>query len=270
MLCSSVRVSGLALILAMTIGSSGPVAAQSGGFAPRWPDPLPSTGSTAAPAPAAQAAPAAAAPATRAQAAPSEPPLDSDDPPPQKPKPAARRADVVQCQGPFARDTSEKKLIAAFGANNVVFAEVAGPDGTKLNATVVFPADPKRRLEVLWLDEETRTKPSSIVIEGSSGWTAPKGIKIGTPLAGIERLNGKPFKLSGFGGDSGGQVTDWQAGAMTKLGGGCAVGVRFAPDEKATPEAQEKVAGDRTFTSNDGPVRAVRPKVTAIFVGYAP
>lgn len=272
MLCSFFRVSGFTLVLAATCGIPSLAVAQSGGFGPRWPDaPMPpSTGSTVAPAPAPAAQAAPAAPAAPAQSIPTEDPSDVDDAPPQKPKPAARRADVIQCQGPFARDTSEAKLIAAFGAKNVVFEEVAGPEGTKLNATVVFPTDPKRRLEVLWLDEETRTKPTSIVIEGNSGWLAPKGVKIGTPLAQIQRLNGKTFKLSGFGWDHGGQVTDWQGGAMTKLAGGCAIGVRFSPDDKATSEAQEKVAGDRTLTSSDDAVRAIRPKVTSIFVGYAP
>jgi hypothetical protein len=268
MMCSLVKVILFVGVLALIGGNPSPSKAQSGGFAPRWPDtPMPpSTGSAAPPAGQATPAPAGLAPAQAQEAHP-----DSEAPPPvQKPKPATRRSDVVQCQGPFAHDTSEAKLIAAFGAKNVVFEEVSGSGGTKLNATVLFPNDPKRRLEVLWIDEETRTKPASIVIEGGSGWLGPKGVKIGTPLSDVERLNGKSFKLSGFGTDNGGHVTDWQNGAMTKLPGGCALGIRFGPGEKTPSEAQEKVAGDRTLSSNEGAVRAARPKVTEIFVGYAP
>lgn len=241
--------------------------AQSGGFAPRWPDtPMPraTTGSTAPAAEPQAAPPPPAPPAPRTtQAAP-----EVEDAAPEQPRPAARRVDAIRCEGPFGRDSSEKRLIAAFGEKNVVFSEVSGPEGSKLNATVVFPADPKRRLEVLWQDEETRTKPYSIVIEGASTWLAPRGVRLGTPLAEVERLNGKSFKLSGFEGDYGGQVSDWQGGAMTKLPGGCAIGIRFSPDQKAPAEAREKVAGEKNLTSNEAGVRAVRPKVSEIFVGY--
>ncbi len=32
----------------------------------------------------------------------------------------------------------------------MVFDDVDGPEGSKIKATVLFPNDPKRRLEVVW------------------------------------------------------------------------------------------------------------------------
>ena len=34
--------------------------------------------------------------------------------------------------------------------------------------------------------------------QGQSTWTAPKGLRLGLPLAALEKLNGKPFKLIEF------------------------------------------------------------------------
>jgi hypothetical protein len=207
------------------------------------------------PAPAAQAPADTAAPAAQQAQKPRRKP----------PKPAVQ---ALKCEGPFARDTSEAKLAEAFGANNVVFTQVDGPEGSKLNASVVFPSDPKRRLEVLWHDESARQRPSAFVINGASTWVVPTGLRIGSALAEVEKQNGKPFKLSGFDWDLGGTVTDWQGGALTQLPGGCSVSARFQPDPKAPAAARGKVLGDREFLSSDANMRAVRPKAIELLVGY--
>jgi hypothetical protein len=173
----------------------------------------------------------------------------------------------VSCTGPFAKNANHIQLAQTFGAQNVVFTEVAGPEGTKLSASVVYPNDPKRRLEVLWHDEATRARPSAIVITGASGWTSPRGLKIGTLLAEVEKRNGKPFKLSGFAAESGGAVVDWDGGKLDKLGG-CRMGMRFSVDSKAPQEALSKIATSGQFASSDPDVRTAKPKITEIIIGY--
>src|SRR5438270_19403 len=80
-----------------------------------------------------------------------------------KPAPVARS---VNCTGTFARASNHLKLAQAFDSRNVTFGEVAGPEGSVLNASIVFAKDPKRRLEVLWQNEAARTDTSLIVITG--------------------------------------------------------------------------------------------------------
>jgi hypothetical protein len=174
----------------------------------------------------------------------------------------------VNCAGPFARNATHAQLEAAFGAKNVVYTQVDGPEGSKLNASVVFPEDPKRRLEVLWHDEAARARPSGIVITGASQWSAPRAVKLGLPLAEVEKRNGKPFKLSGFGTDYGGSVTDWEAGNLDKLGGVCRMGIRFSADKGAGSETLGKVSGDNSFSSKDADIRTIKPTVSEIVVGY--
>jgi hypothetical protein len=155
----------------------------------------------------------------------------------------------------------------AFQPKFVEFGEVAGPGGSKLNATILFPKDPKRHLEVLWSNEAARSDTSLIVITGQSTWTGPKGLKLGLTLAALEKLNGKPFKLSGVDQPEGSAVTDWQGGALASLPGGCKVGIKLAADRKAAADVLA-AAGGKDFTSTDAAIRAAKPTVAEIIFGY--
>lgn len=179
----------------------------------------------------------------------------------------AQPARAVACSGAFAKDSSHLKLATVYKPENVVFTEVDASEGKKLMASVLFPKDPKRRLEVWWDNEASRTGTYLIVINGQSTWSAPKGVKLGLQLAALERLNGKPFKLQGFGKGSEASVSDWQGGALASLTGGCKVGVSLRADPKAPPGALDQ-AGAAELVSSDAAVKAVKPAVAEIIIGY--
>jgi hypothetical protein len=183
-----------------------------------------------------------------------------------KAQPAPPR--VVNCGGVFAKDSSHIKLATFFGADAITWTQVAGPENSKLNASVLYPKDPKRRLEVLWNLDDSRSDTQLIVINGQSTWTAPNGLKLGMPLAAIEKLNKKPFNLHGFSGEQGGFVTSWEGGALASLPGGCKVSIRFAPDAKQGKPPEAELLGDKDFPSSHPGLRATAPKVTEIILGY--
>ena len=54
---------------------------------------------------------------------------------------------VVACSGTFAKDSSHLELVTAFKSKNITFTDVEAADGTKVPASILFPNDPKRRLE---------------------------------------------------------------------------------------------------------------------------
>jgi hypothetical protein len=228
----------------------------------RWPEP-PHSPPQAEPAPAPQAAPKRQP--TQAKTAPdTAEPLQAA-----KPKPAPHvAAYAVACSGVFAKDTTHLKLAIKYDSRNVTFGQVDGPDGSKIPASILFPNDPKRRLEVLWNNDAARTDPSVIAINGKSQWTAPKGLRLGLPLATLEKLNGKPFKLSGFGADGIASVAGWEGGALSSLPGGCKVGIRLAADAKAPQDERTAVTGEKELLSSDARVRAVKPAVMEILIGY--
>jgi hypothetical protein len=173
----------------------------------------------------------------------------------------------IDCRGAFARDSSHIRLAQIFGPNNVTFTDVEGPDNTKIQASVLFPRDPARRLEMLWNNTTSRSGTQVIAINGKSAWAGPRGIKLGAQLPAIEKLNGKPFTLTAFGAD-GSTAADWQDGALLKLQGGCKIGMRFVADPRAPQEARAQLAASKELLSSDANVRALRPTVAEILIGY--
>ena len=185
--------------------------------------------------------------------------------PPPKPAEPGR---VVACGGNFAKNSGHLRLAQSYGVHNVEYTEVAGDDGSTLMASVLFPTDPKRRLEVLWDDDTQRSGTRMIVIDGQSTWSAQKGVHLGLPLAALEKLNGKPFKLMGFQQNGMAIVSDWNGGALGSLTDGCRVGIQLKPDPKAPAGALEAASGDKEFASGDAAIKAAKPTVGEIIVAY--
>jgi hypothetical protein len=188
-------------------------------------------------------------------------------------KPTPKRSQepprAVACSGPFAKDSDHEKVEEAFKPENVDFTDVDAGGGRTIKASVLFPSDPKRRIEVWWQDQVAGSGTYLIVIGGQSTWAGPKGVRLGLPVAGLEKLNGKPFKLKGFDADGVATVSDWQKGVFDRLPGDCGVRVSFRPDPKAPAAARSAVANDlQEFASSDAVVRATRATVAEILIGY--
>jgi hypothetical protein len=186
-----------------------------------------------------------------------------------KPKAAtAAPTTSIACGGVFAKDSTHLKLAVKYDSRNIVYTDVDGPDGSKMKASVIYPNDPKRRLEVLWNNDAARSDTSVIAINGQSQWSAPKGLKLGMPLAALEKINGRPFKLNGFGPDGTASIAGWEGGALAVLPGGCKIGGRLAIDTKAPADARTAVEGEKELMSNDASLKAVKPTIGELLIGY--
>ncbi|MFG1189216.1 hypothetical protein [Xanthobacter flavus] len=183
------------------------------------------------------------------------------------PLPAAAGPDTLPpfaCTGPFAPDTDEAALIRQFGRANVVFRTIPAAEGEMVKATVLFPEDRSRRVEIIWLDEKKRRRPGDVIVHDPGPWRTPEGIGIGATLAEVEKANGKPFTLSGFGWDYGGSVLDWDGGRFARTTAGCRLLLRFEPP--GTYEGD--VDGDREFRSDNKDMRAAKPVVYQMLLSY--
>jgi len=174
---------------------------------------------------------------------------------------------TVACSGTFAKDSSHLKLAMTYDSKNISFTDVDA-NGTKVPASVLFPKDPKRRLEVWWANPAARSDTYLIVINGKSDWSAPGGLRLGLNLAQIEKLNHKPFKLKGFDKDGTATVSDWDGGMLASLPGGCKSGVSLRADPKVAADTIAALAADKEYSSADPEMRAVKPAVSEILIGY--
>jgi hypothetical protein len=168
--------------------------------------------------------------------------------------PAAPEALDLRCAA-FA-GASQAALQAAYGADNIVEQTLPGPEGESYTASVLYPNDPARRLEIVWADDATKVRPASVTVAGEhSIWTGPNGLSLGDELARVEQLNGRPFKLWGFGWDYGGWISDWNGGAFQPADG-CMTRVRFEPGAENV-----NAQGDGEFQSDSDAMRAASPRV---------
>ena len=153
-------------------------------------------------------------------------------------------------------------------AKGITFADVEAADGTKVPASILFPNDPKRRLEVWWSDRTHRSEIHLIVIGGQSTWTAPDGLRLGQTLEQVEKINQKPFKLKGFDKDHIATVSDWDGGALATLAGDCKPGLSLRADAKASAEKIGAFSADKEYSSSDPAIRATKPTISEILIGY--
>jgi hypothetical protein len=175
-------------------------------------------------------------------------------------------AEEFSCAGPFGRDASHAGLVKAYGAANVSF-EAVFRGGEQVPMTVVFPKDSERRLMVRWVDGEGRRGLDAVVIP-SPGWSVG-GATVGMPIASVERLNGRPFKLTDFlGSDSDGAVSNWQGGKFdTALPGGCRVGAVIGVND-ADANSTQWLPHPDGLASDDEALRAADPRLYELTVSF--
>lgn len=185
---------------------------------------------------------------------------------------------VLSCTGPIAKSATHRSLVKTFGAGAVSVGEIALGEGETETGTLLFASDPKRRLEVRWRDQKKRTGLHAITVRvldnvvstpeshewrvAGPGTTAR--LHLGQPLAEVEAMNGRPFKLTGFEWDYSGTATSWSGGRLAKLPGGCNLLVRFEPAPNLPEKVQNDVAGDKEFASNAAKMRAAKPVIYEI------
>ncbi|MBN8917465.1 MAG: hypothetical protein J0I31_17830 [Rhizobiales bacterium] len=182
------------------------------------------------------------------------------------PKPTAGPRQF-ECTGPFAPNTTAINIAADFGQANVITGNIMSPDGSTAPGIILLPNDPALSLEIAWKDPANMVAPRRVAFTESTAWTV-NGIGIGTSLSDLERANGKPFRIQGFGGNSGGVVADWRGGRLGNLGGGCVLGVQMALSAGASDGTQARISGPKVYTSNDPAIRAANPSVGVFWVNY--
>lgn len=178
----------------------------------------------------------------------------------------AQPSSAIACTGPFARDSSHAKVVAAFGEANVAFMKVDGPESSEVDATVIFADDPARRIEITWKDA-ARTRLDVITFGTPAAWVAPSGVRVGMTLAEIVKLNGAPFRINGFGWDNEG-LAELRGGKFARLPGGCMLTVRFQAAQNPLGPRFERITGNRRVASDHPLMREAAPKVVEIFLDY--
>lgn len=175
-------------------------------------------------------------------------------------------ADDLKCDGPFAADSSEARLVETYGRDNVVTGDIPGPEGSTILATTVFPNDPEKKMEFGWWDEDSLTQLAYFTVPAKD--TAPNGLRTGMTIKEVETMNGAPFALSGFWWDYGGYA-DFTGGKLADIEGGCMTSVQFQPMAEYPADLNvDAISGDQQIESSEPLLETVGARIDSISVSY--
>lgn len=170
---------------------------------------------------------------------------------------------ALTCQGPIRPGDTAASLKARYGAAAEVVT-VDGPEGQPTQVLMLWGQDKRLRMEVRFWDD-AMTRLAAVQPYADSQWTIA-GLAVGDPYQKVEKLNGRPFRFSGFDWDYGGYVTTLGGGKLAALPGGCSVSIRLAlPEGESAPD---RMLGDRTLSSRDRALRQLKPLVDELSLGW--
>jgi hypothetical protein len=182
--------------------------------------------------------------------------------------------------GPITAGAVRDDLNRLFPKEAVEDDEIELDEGMLQPATFVFRRDPSQTLAISWNGKGPQAHPKQIFVchglrRGTCRWQAADGIRMGTRLTELETLNGKPFTVSGFGYNYGGNVLSWDGGKLEGLdcGGrlvltldGERTGSRYSAP--MTSEETHAVRGDRSISSSTPAMRKLNPRVVGILFQF--
>ena len=159
--------------------------------------------------------------------------------------------------GVIRETTSRADLGRFYAPSDVTDADVPIGEGICTSGTLVLAGSPDA-IDIAWQNPE-RTRVAFVRTRGAGGrWRTPKGVRVGTPLAELERIAGAVITFSGFGWDYGGG-TSWHEGAGT-LGLTLAIDPTDPIGRSIDPDAQT-IFGDREVRSDHPMIRSIRIRV---------
>lgn len=151
--------------------------------------------------------------------------------------------------------TKPADLVAIYGAANVKQVQIHAPGGGEESPGALIHHETPDALEVTFSEDGTRIVAVSII---GKSWISKAGLRKGSSLADLERINGGPLELAGFGWDYGGQV--FANGAALQ---GMDI---FVSPTRGNVQDLDAATGDRKFSSRDAVIAKLAPEVVVIEV----
>jgi hypothetical protein len=150
-------------------------------------------------------------------------------------------------------------LARIYGAGNVRYEKVHLAEGEYRPGAYIYRGTASE-LQVGFTADGKRIE--FVRIPGN-GWKTKEGIRVGTTLAQLERINGGPFRFFGFGWDNGGAV----------IGGGTlprGIVITLAPTRNKESKQAQRVMGDGEFSSRHPALERLGVVVSGIAVTFGP
>lgn len=178
--------------------------------------------------------------------------------------PARAEEGEIGCDWPVKAGDTQETVRARIGGD-AAMETLTGAEGYEFEGMVLWAADPARRVEVLFEEDNPDLLVSGLRLGDEAAWKVA-GVGLGDTLEQVREANGAPFELWGFEWDYGGYVTGLDRGRLAALPGGCSLSIRFSPAEDVNlPDA---LVGEVKISSDDRRVKAARARVSQLVIGF--
>ena len=179
-------------------------------------------------------------------------------------KPAPQPRSAITCNWPVGPFDSARTVLRRFG-RQARMEDIGIGEGENERGVVLFPNDPRRRIEVLFWGP-TRHGPRSVqFVHDRATWTVA-GIRLGDRLESVSRRNGRALHMQMFGSDYGGTVQDFNGGRLATVMGVCEPVIVFTPGSGA--QYPESLSGDGVLESNHPDLPKARAYVDLLGVQF--
>lgn len=174
---------------------------------------------------------------------------------------------------------SEKDLVRLLGKENVAERDtIFLAEGDFMLGTILYKNTPNE-VQIIWKDTLAFAIPDWVSvgswdidkIEASkSNWKTIQGVRLGTTLKELEKINGKPFSFYGFGWDLGGGASGWNGGKLTGKDGLAYFNVQLNYDfmDEKTQAIADNLMGDNEYLSNTAAAQKLNPYVSMMSIRF--
>ncbi|GEP42865.1 hypothetical protein [Brevifollis gellanilyticus] len=156
--------------------------------------------------------------------------------------------------GPIEKGMTLFGLKTMFGGGKVKSVKIPGAEGEEIDGVRLFGGT-DREIEIIFNPEGDEKEIWDVRIIGK-GWKFVNGLTKKMGIAELEKVNGKPYQVNGFGWDYGG----WANFEGGKLEG--KVSIRFSPEG----DVDDSLNGDKQIPSTNKKLRAAKVSMTDISV----
>ena len=150
----------------------------------------------------------------------------------------------------------------AYGTENTLIQQINIGEGAMRPGIVVFPNTPNALEVIMDVPSATGTPQFIRISNRNTAWKTSNGISIGTSIAELEALNGRPFQLMGFEWDFSGLIFDWNGGQLSPT-----LIIAMIPG-KAEP-LPEALLGDVQLSSQDSVLLSTSPIVGSMVITFS-
>ncbi len=156
--------------------------------------------------------------------------------------------------GPIEKGMTLFGLKTMFGGGKVKAVKIPGAEGEEIDGVRLFGGT-DREIEIIFNPEGDEKEIWDVRIIGK-GWKFANGLTPKMSIAELEKINGKPYLVSGF---------DWDYGGWANFEGGKLEGkvsIRFSPEG----DVDQSLSGDKQIPSTNKKLRAAKVSMTDISV----